>query len=192
MTNNRNKKKINSKQANRISLLISIIYFIYMFINGLILKPDGNFAVYYWTIGLVLGTIFIYFVFYVFVFKVEDKKNTEEEQKIEFTIKQYLSNSDYKQVYFLYKNCDDIKPLPAEQIEDIHSRGKITPAEKVKEWESLDLCAPGDAIGSASWRCKKFRHSCHDCLVDYASNHEEYTSMFQDIKIVKPKIHNDN
>ena len=80
----------------------------------------------------------------------------------------------------------ELKPLSAEQIEDIHSRGKLTADEKVKEWESLDLCAPGDAIGSAAGRCKKFKYSCHDCLVDYASEHEEYTSIFENIKIVNP------
>lgn len=37
-----------------------------------------------------------------------------------------------------------IKKLTKEQIDEIHSRGKITPEEMVKEWESLDLCAPGD------------------------------------------------
>lgn len=76
--------------------------------------------------------------------------------------------------------CDYIKPrlnnLTKEQIDEIHARGKITAEEKVKEWENMDLCAPGDAIGSASWRCKKFHHNCHDCLVDYASEKDEYES----------------
>lgn len=75
------------------------------------------------------------------------------------------------------------KVLTQEQIDDIHSRGKITPEEKVKEWEGMDLCAPGDAIGSAAWRCKKFKN-CHDCLVDYANQHDEYTSFFDIMKIV--------
>lgn len=85
-----------------------------------------------------------------------------------------------------------LKSLTAEQIEDIHSRGKITPAEKVNEWERMDLCAPGDAIGSAAWRCRKFRHCCHDCLVDYANELDEYTSIFENMKIVNPEIHNGN
>lgn len=75
-----------------------------------------------------------------------------------------------------------IKNLTIEQIEDIHLRGKITPAEKVKEWEDIGVCAPGDAIGSASWRCDKFKN-CHDCLVDYANQRDEYTSFFNSIKI---------
>ncbi len=77
----------------------------------------------------------------------------------------------------------EFKPLTEEQIKVIHSKGKITPAEKVEEWESMDLCAPGDAIGSVAFRCRKFG-CCHDCLVDYASNTDEYTSLFDDIKIV--------
>lgn len=64
--------------------------------------------------------------------------------------------------------------LSEEQIREIHSRGMITPAEKVKEWESFDLCAPGDAIGSTANRCKKFKHHCHECLIDYASEKDEY------------------
>lgn len=77
----------------------------------------------------------------------------------------------------------EFKPLTEEQIKDIHSRGKITPAEKVKEWEALGLCAPGDAIGSVAFRCKKFG-CCHDCLVDYASQNDEYTSVFDNLKVV--------
>lgn len=76
------------------------------------------------------------------------------------------------------------KVLTQEQIDDIHSRGKITPAEKVKEWEGMDLCAPGDAIGSAAWRCRKFHYNCHDCLVDYANEHDEYTSFYDILKNV--------
>ena len=75
------------------------------------------------------------------------------------------------------------KVLTQEQIDAIHSRGKITPEEKVKEWEGLGLCAPGDAIGSAAWRCRKFKN-CHDCLVDYANEYDEYTSTFDNLKIV--------
>lgn len=76
-----------------------------------------------------------------------------------------------------------LKELTEEQIEDIHSRGKITPEEKLKEWEDLDLCAPGDAIGGAAWRCHKFRN-CHDCLIDYANTQDEYKSFYDDLKII--------
>ena len=68
------------------------------------------------------------------------------------------------------------KELTQSQIDKIHSKGKITPAEKVKEWESIGLCAPGDAIGSAANRCRAFSN-CHECLVEYASYREEYDKM---------------
>lgn len=96
-----------------------------------------------------------------------------------------LDNEHNKNVVKYFKELHEnyIKPqlknLTEEEIQEIHARGKITPAEKIREWESLDLCAPGDSIGSAAWRCDKFK-CCHDCLVDYANNHEEYTS-FADI-----------
>lgn len=111
MASNRNKKKINSKQANIISLIISGIYFIYMFIKGLATKPIGDFAVYYWGIGCVAGTLLIYYIFYYFVFKVEDKNVAEREQQIEVVTKKYLSSTDYKQVYFFYESCDDITDM---------------------------------------------------------------------------------
>lgn len=73
--------------------------------------------------------------------------------------------------------------LTQEEINDIHKRGNLTPLEKVKEWESYGLCAPGDAIGSAKDRCRSFI-SCHDCLTDYAYEQSEYTPMFKNFKIV--------
>lgn len=73
------------------------------------------------------------------------------------------------------------KELTQSQIDEIHSRGKITPAEKVKEWESMGLCAPGDAIGSAANRSRAFSN-CHECLVEYASCREEYDEF--NLKIV--------
>lgn len=71
-------------------------------------------------------------------------------------------------------NPPKLKPLSEEQIREIHSHGMITPEEQVREWESFDLCAPGDAIGSAANRCKKFGYNCHECLIDYASGKDEY------------------
>ncbi len=103
MANERNKKELSSKQANRISLVISTIYFIYVFLNGIISKPTGNQAVYYWMIGCVVGTIFIYGVFYFFIFKGEEKAKEERTKEIEIVTSQYLSYTDFKQVYFLAK-----------------------------------------------------------------------------------------
>lgn len=107
-----------------------------------------------------------------------DRKVTKEQEKQEEEKEKKLIESGYVKPTF--------KHLTKEQIDDIHSRGKITPAEKVKEWEGMDLCAPGDAIGSAAWRCRKFHHNCHDCLVDYANEHDEYTSFRDIVKICSP------
>lgn len=84
-------------------------------------------------------------------------------------------------------------PLTQEERDDIHARGKITQEEKVKEWEGLDLCAPGDNFGSASHRCKKFQYRCHDCLVDYSLQNIEYDSFYDSLKnkeedVVKKKV----
>lgn len=68
----------------------------------------------------------------------------------------------------------DIKELSQEEINDIHLKGKITQLEKVKEWESFDLCAPGDAIGSAAGRCAYFGYNCHECLLEFASHKVEH------------------
>lgn len=68
-------------------------------------------------------------------------------------------------------------PLTQEEIDAIHARGHITQEEKVKEWEGMGLCAPGDA-----WRCKKFHHNCHDCLIDYSLSKLEYESFASILK----------
>ena len=88
---NRNKKKINSKQANQISLIISAIYFICIFIKGLVSKSVGDFAVYYWAIGCVVGTLLIYFFVYEIIFKGEDIARSERERQIEVATRQCLS-----------------------------------------------------------------------------------------------------
>lgn len=61
-----------------------------------------------------------------------------------------------------------------ELVDYIHSKGKLTPLEAVEQYESFDLCAPGDAIGSAGYRCEFFGHNCHECLLEYASHNMEY------------------
>lgn len=66
------------------------------------------------------------------------------------------------------------KKMTQEKIDEIHAKGKLTPDDMIKEWESLDLCAPGDAIGSAAHRCHQFNYNCHECLTDYAYEKEEY------------------
>lgn len=102
MANNRNKKKINSKQANQISLIISAIYFICTFIKGLVSKPVGDFAVYYWAIGCVVGTLLIYFIFYEIIFRGEDIARSERERQVEVATRQCLSKTDYRRKFISY------------------------------------------------------------------------------------------
>lgn len=110
-----------------------------------------------------------YVVFCVIFVLILEKRNKKKQMKMKQTEENRLIESGYVRPQF--------KKLTQEQIDDIHARGKITPEEKFKEWNDMDLCAPGDAIGSAAWRCKKF-HNCHDCLIDYANSQDEYISFF--------------
>ena len=116
---------------------------------------------------VIIACLFVYIL---------DKKNTKKQEIITQKTEK-IEESGYIKPQF--------KVLTQEQIDDIHSRGKITPEERVKEWEGMDLCSPGDAIGSAAWRCRKFKN-CHDCLVDYANEHDEYTSFKDILKICRP------
>ena len=114
---------------------------------------------------VVVACLFVYIL---------DKKNTKKQEIITQETEK-IEESGYVKPQF--------KELTQEQISDIHTTGKITPKEKVKEWEGMGLCAPGDAIGSVAWRCRKFKN-CHDCLVNYANEYDEYTSFFDNLKIV--------
>ena len=77
----------------------------------------------------------------------------------------------------------EIKQLNEEQIKEIHAKGKITPEELLNECESIGICAPGDAIGSAGWRCMEFGYNCHYCLIDYANSSDEHESIYKNFKI---------
>lgn len=114
---------------------------------------------------VILGSFCIGVVLLAFILSVKPKNKDNTNQPTE-----HQPESDYVK--------PQLKPLTAEQIAEIHARGKITPAEQLAEWESMDLCVPGDAIGSAAWRCRKFRN-CHDCLIDFANEHDEYTPIVQ-------------
>ena len=103
------------------------------------------------------------------------KKNETIEESIEEADTHFEENDYIKPV---------LKQLTQEQIDDIHSRGKITPLEKVEEWESFDLCVPGNAIGSAKDRCHYFKHNCHECLLEYASQKKEYDKI--ELKAIHP------
>lgn len=121
-------------------------------------------------IGYIICICLLYTVIYLLSNYKSNKKHDTENK---------IKDISYEKPQF--------KPLTKEQINDIHARGKITPKEKVKEWEKMGLCAPGDAIGSAAWRCKKF-HNCHDCLVDYANQHDEYVSFLKVLENVDFKL----
>lgn len=66
------------------------------------------------------------------------------------------------------------KILSEEEIRKIHSDGRLTPEEKVKQWESAGVCMPGNAVGIAKDRCETFEN-CHDCLTEYANGKDSYT-----------------
>jgi len=98
----------------------------------------------------------VWFVFFLVVDLQEQKNKNEKDEKS-----------------IVKTSPKEMKPLTKKQVDEIHKRGNITAQEKVKEWEDFGLCAPGDAIGSASDRCDRFRN-CHECLCDYAAGHDEY------------------
>lgn len=125
---------------------------------------------------ILISLLLVFYVILSIVAIIIMDKKTKKENKIKEKGNNYNQNGELEYI----NKAISFKKLTQEQIDDIHSHGKITPEEKVKEWEDMGLCAPGDAIGSAAWRCKKFNDNCHLCLIDYASDKEEYTS-FKDI-----------
>lgn len=112
MTNNRNKKALNSKQLRRISLIVDAIVIIGIFVTGIILSPTLVNDVYFWCL-IVIAPIIFYFFLDCFIFKATDKEMAEIKEKAEFTIIQQLSSMDFKQVYFLAKDYgnDDISMM---------------------------------------------------------------------------------
>lgn len=61
--------------------------------------------------------------------------------------------------------------ITQKQIDKIHSKGKLTPLEAVKDWESFDLCIEGSLSAN---RCQYFKQNCHECLMESASHKLEY------------------
>lgn len=97
----RNKKKLNSNQANGISIFISILYFLCMLVYGVISHPTGEDAFYYWLIGCFIGTTFIYLIFYYMIFKGDEAEDKERIKEIKNATMQCLSYTDFKQVYVI-------------------------------------------------------------------------------------------
>ncbi len=81
--------------------------------------------------------------------------------------------------------------ITQEQINKIHSKGKLSPLEAVQLWETLDLCVEGSKANLPKKRCKYFDYNCHECLREAASHQLEYekTNFLLDNSISKePEI----
>ncbi len=72
------------------------------------------------------------------------------------------------------KVTDFYNSITREQINKIHSKGKLTPLEAVQLWESLDLCIEGSKLVFSKSRCKYFKYNCHECLMETASHQLEH------------------
>lgn len=90
---------------------------------------------------------------------------TREEKEVQ----ELINSTLLKMIIKLRMNTD----LTQEQIDEIHKEDLITPKEKIKEWETLDLCAPKTIVGANSDRCSNF-NNCHECLVNYANIKHAY------------------
>ena len=77
---------------------------------------------------------------------------------------------------------DFYNSITQEQIDEIHSKGKLTPLEVVQLWESHDLCIEGNKTISSKNRCKYFNQKCHECLMEEASHELEHDNI--DFKLV--------
>ncbi len=78
---------------------------------------------------------------------------------------------------------DFYNSITQEQIDEIHSKGKLTPLEAVQLWESYDLCVEGNKGILSKNRCEYFNLNCHDCLMESASHELEHDNI--DFKLVK-------
>lgn len=76
-----------------------------------------------------------------------------------------------KKVNYFYNS------ITQEQIDEIHSKGKLTPLEVVQLWESHDLCIEGSKTISSKNRCMYFNQNCHECLMETASHKLEHDNI---------------
>lgn len=67
-----------------------------------------------------------------------------------------------------------LNSITQEQINNIHSKGKLTPLEAVKQWEAFDLCIDGSKTVFLKNRCEYFDYNCHECLMETASHKLEH------------------
>ena len=77
---------------------------------------------------------------------------------------------------------DFYNSITQEQIDEIHSKGKLTPLEAVQLWESYDLCIEGNKTLFSKNRCTYFNQNCHECLMETASHKLEHDNI--DFKVV--------
>lgn len=74
------------------------------------------------------------------------------------------------------KTNDFYNSITEEQIDEIHSKGKMTPFEIVKIWKLFNLCIDGSRLRESVDRCYFFDNHCHECLKEYASHKLEHES----------------
>lgn len=72
---------------------------------------------------------------------------------------------------------DFYNSITQEQIDEIHSKGKLTPLEAVQLWESYDLCVEGSKTVFSKSRCDYFEYNCHECLMETASHKLEHDTI---------------
>jgi hypothetical protein len=97
----RNKRKLNSKQANKISVLISAVYFIFMLARWIQLSPTGEESIDYLLLVCGVGTLMVYVLLFFIVFGGEKLVEEEEKKRIENEILINLSFEEFKQVYLI-------------------------------------------------------------------------------------------
>lgn len=99
MAKKQNKRKLTSKQATRISCLITLILDILALIRAISLKPSGDDVVYL-IVLLLLGSLYVFFMLCIFIFKVPDRISEERFKKMELKNSHILSSTTFTQVYF--------------------------------------------------------------------------------------------
>ena len=62
--------------------------------------------------------------------------------------------------------------LTKEQIDEIHSKGLLTPKEKYNKWISSGICIP-----TSPKRCKEYGNNCRDCLAALANEETSWEPM---------------
>lgn len=81
-----------------------------------------------------------------------------------------------------------LKVLSEEQIDEIHQRGMVTPAEMLAEYNEMNYCP----FTNGCSRCDEFEN-CNDCLIDHVNTQDEWMSFaaFVD-SLCTQKVEEDN